>query len=254
MLACFTNSLTMLSKRLIKYFKSLQLKKYRRQERKFLVEGAKGVTELLKSDLEIEYLLLTTDFIQTLGADVKLRGELIEVSEKELVQSGTFQSNNAGLAVVAMPEISAFSMESDELVIALDDIRDPGNLGTILRIADWYGITKVICSKECADIYNPKVINASMGSFARIQVWYEDLREFLDNANHPVYGALLEGDNIYQCDLTPSGILLMGNESKGIQADLISYINQPVHIPRRGGAESLNVSVATAVILDNFFR
>ncbi len=244
----------MLSKRLIKYFKSLQLKKYRRQERKFLVEGAKGVTELLKSGLEVEYLLLTADFRTELETVVSLKGEVLDVSEKELIQVGTFQSNNAGLAVASMPEEQALSLDENELVLALDDIRDPGNLGTILRIADWYGITRVICSKECADVFNPKVVNASMGSFSRIQVWYEELEGFLKETSLPVYGALLEGDNIYQTELKTSGILLMGNESKGIQPDLIPYITQPVHIPRRGGAESLNVSVATAVILDNFFR
>ncbi len=244
----------MLSKRLIKYFKSLQLKKYRRQERKFLVEGAKGVTELLKSGLEVEYLLLTADFRAELETVVSLKGEVLDVSEKELIQVGTFQSNNAGLAVASMPEEQALSLDENELVLALDDIRDPGNLGTILRIADWYGITRVICSKECADVFNPKVVNASMGSFSRIQVWYEELEGFLKETNLPVYGALLEGDNIYQTELKTSGILLMGNESKGIHPDLIPYITQPVHIPRRGGAESLNVSVATAVILDNFFR
>lgn len=244
----------MLSKRLIKYFKSLQLKKYRRQERKFLVEGAKGVTELLKSGLEVEYLLLTADFRAELETVVSLKGEVLDVSEKELIQVGTFQSNNAGLAVASMPEEQALSLDENELVLALDDIRDPGNLGTILRIADWYGITRVICSKECADVFNPKVVNASMGSFSRIQVWYEELEDFLKETSLPVYGALLEGDNIYQTELKTSGILLMGNESKGIQPDLIPYITQPVHIPRRGGAESLNVSVATAVILDNFFR
>ncbi|MCE7996052.1 MAG: RNA methyltransferase [Roseivirga sp.] len=244
----------MLSKRLIKYFKSLQLKKYRRQERKFLVEGAKGVTELLKSGLEVEYLLLTADFKRELESELSLRGEVIDVNEKELVQAGTFQSNNAGLGIASMPENTPLSIGEEELVIALDDIRDPGNLGTIIRIADWYGISKVICSKECADVFNPKVVNASMGSFARVQVWYEELSDFLPKTDLTIYGALLEGENIYQSQLEPSGILLMGNESKGIQKDLIPLITQPVHIPRRGEAESLNVSVATAVILDNFFR
>lgn len=244
----------MLSKRLIKYFKSLQLKKYRRQERKFLVEGAKGVMELLKSDLEVEYLLLTPDFKSELEAAVGLKGEVLEVSEKELVQSGTFQSNNAGLAVACMREEQTLSIDESELVLALDDIRDPGNLGTILRIADWYGITRVICSKECADVFNPKVVNASMGSFTRVEVWYAELADFLKDINLPVYGALLEGNNIYQTELKVSGILLMGNESKGIHPELVPYITQPIHIPRRGRAESLNVSVATAVILDNFFR
>ena len=244
----------MLSKRLIKYFKSLQLKKYRRQEQKFLVEGAKGVLEVLKSDMEVSHLLLTPAFKSSIGPDVTLRGELIEVSEKELLSVGTFQSNNAGMAIVEMPDSLAVEIGNNELVVALDDVRDPGNLGTIIRIADWYGITKLVCSPECADVYNPKVINASMGSFTRVKVYYEDLTTFLGKGSHKVYGALLEGDNIYQSSLKPEGVLLMGNESKGVRPGLQGYIDEAVHIPRRGGAESLNVSVATAVILDNFFR
>lgn len=244
----------MLSKRLIKYFKSLQLKKYRKEEQKFLVEGAKGVEELLKSELKINYLLLTEDFKAKLPSDLVLRGEVIDVTEKELVGAGTFQSNNAGLAVVEMPEHGALRLDHKELVLALDNVRDPGNLGTIVRIADWYGIEKIVCSPECADVYNPKVINASMGSFTRVKVWYQSLPEFLQTNPQRVYAALLEGDSIYETKLLPSGILLMGNESKGIREELIPLIDQAVHIPRRGGAESLNVSVATAVILDNFFR
>lgn len=244
----------MLSKRLIKYFKSLQLKKYRRQEQKFLVEGAKGVLEVLKSDMKVSHLLLTSDFKSSIGPDAPLKGELIEVSEKDLLNVGTFQSNNAGMAVVEMPDLPTVKIGNNELVIALDDVRDPGNLGTIIRIADWYGITKLICSPECADVYNPKVINASMGSFTRVGVWYEDLSEFLGQSTQKVYGALLEGENIYSSDLKPEGILLMGNESKGVRPELQIHLDQAVHIPRKGGAESLNVSVATAVILDNFFR
>lgn len=219
-----------------------------------MVEGAKGVSELLKSGFEIEYLMLTTAFKAELEHTLKLRGEVLEVSEKDLVQAGTFQSNNAGMAVVLMPEQEVLDIGDNELVIALDDIRDPGNLGTIIRIADWYGVTKVICSMECADVYNPKVVNASMGSFARVRVYYEELGRLLETTGQTVYGALLEGENIYKSELRPSGVLLMGNESKGIHPDLIRYIDQPIHIPRRGEAESLNVSVATAVILDNFFR
>ena len=244
----------MLSKRLIKYFKSLQLKKYRRQEQKFLVEGAKGVLEVLKSDMKVSHLLLTPEFKSSIGPDVPLKGELIEVSEKDLLTVGTFQSNNAGVAVVEMPDLPTIEIGNNELVLALDDVRDPGNLGTIIRIADWYGITKLICSPECADVFNSKVVNSSMGSFSRVKVWYEDLSAFLDQNSHKVYGALLEGENIYSCNLKPEGILLMGNESKGVRPELQKYIDEAVHIPRRGGAESLNVSVATAVILDNFFR
>ena len=244
----------MLSKRLIKYFKSLQLKKYRRQERQFLVEGAKGVTEVLQSDMEVTHLLLTAAFQEQIAGQYELKGEVIEVTEKDLIMAGTFQSNNAGMAVVNMPEEEAVTVKPNQLVLALDDVRDPGNLGTIIRIADWYGITQIICSPECADVYNPKVINASMGSFTRVKVAYENLESFLKASNLPIYGALLEGDNIYRSPLKLTGILLMGNESKGIRPELSQYITQAVHIPRRGGAESLNVSVATAVILDNFFR
>jgi len=244
----------MLSKRLIKYFKSLQLKKYRRQEQKFLVEGAKGVQEVLNSNLGVSHLLLTPEFRSSFGPEANLRGEVIDVSERDLIMAGTFQSNNAGLAVVEMPELPPLQIGQKELVIALDDVRDPGNLGTIIRIADWYGITKLICSPDCADLHNPKVINASMGSFTRVQVWYEDLSVFLKQSPQRVFGALLEGENIYSSDLNPKGILLMGNESKGVRPELVPLIDQAVHIPRRGGAESLNVSVATAVILDNFFR
>ena len=219
-----------------------------------MVEGGKGVSELLKSGLEVEYLLVTGTFRTTLGDLSGFKGELIEVSEYELRQAGTFQSNNAGLAIVVMPEPSEIQLSPDELVLALDDVRDPGNLGTILRIADWYGITKVVCSSTCADIYNPKVINSTMGSFTRVQVWYADLHEFLSQYPGHVYGALLEGEDIYQAELGTAGVLLMGNESQGISTDLIPLIDHAVNIPRRGGAESLNVSVATAVILDNFFR
>jgi TrmH family RNA methyltransferase len=245
----------MLSKRLIKYFKSLQLKKYRHEEGKFIVEGAKGVEEVLQSNFDVEYLLITEDFKKILSLDLINRAnEVIEVKEADLASVGTFQSNNAGIAIVRMKKDELFSTPLTELILALDDVRDPGNLGTIMRIADWYGIGTIVCSLESADYYNPKVINASMGSFTRVKVFYTDLEKWLSEVKLPIYGALLEGDNIYNADLKPSGILLMGNESQGIKDDLGRFITHSIHIPRRGGAESLNVAIATAVILDNFFR
>ena len=168
--------------------------------------------------------------------------------------AGTFQSNQAGMAVVEMPDLPGLQLQSGELTLALDDVRDPGNLGTIIRVADWYGITQVVCSPTCADVYNPKVINASMGSFTRVNLWYKQLEALLSQSTQPVYGALLQGENIYESPLKPEGILLMGNESKGVSPELASLVDRAVHIPRRGRAESLNVSVATAVILDNFYR
>lgn len=244
----------MLSKRNSRYIKSLQLKKYRKQEKAFIVEGTKGVLELLKSDYQIQLIVFTKDFDSQLFTDFSMQGiTLIETGQKELEQIGTFQSNNSILAV-ASTKPNVIVEIGDELMLALDDVRDPGNLGTIIRIADWYGINKIICSSETADLYNPKVINATMGSFTRVEVCYTDLSAFLKKTDLPIYGALLEGENIYNQQLNPKGILVMGNESHGIGSEINSLITHPLNIPRRGGAESLNVSVATAVILDNFFR
>lgn len=245
----------MLSKRLIKYFKSLQLKKYRLQERKFLVEGAKGVSEVLQSGLKVSNLLGTATFLAALDDNLKeVAEEVIECKELDLAQVGTFKTNNAGIAIVEMPDEQQIVVPINSLCLALDDVRDPGNLGTIIRIADWYGIEHIFCSPETADVYNPKVISATMGSFTRVSVHYTDLKVALSNISVPVYGALLEGKSIYKTALQQKGVVLMGNESAGISNDLIPLITDALHIPGRGGAESLNVSVATAVILDNFFR
>lgn len=245
----------MLSKRQVKYFKSLQLKKYRQQERKFLVEGAKGVRETLKSNYQVTDLLGTVEFLKSLDQrlcqDV---GEVHTCKEAELAQVGTFKTNNAGIAVVSMPEDQEVSVPVNELSLALDDVRDPGNLGTIIRVADWYGVKSIFCSPETADVFNPKVINATMGSFTRVSVYYRDLKALLKKTTLNVYGALLEGQSIHTLDLDTKGIVLMGNESKGISEELKPLVTHPMHIPGRGGAESLNVSVATAVVLDNFFR
>lgn len=244
----------MLSKRNSRYIKSLQLKKYRKQEKAFIVEGTKGVLELLQSNYEVQLIIYTKSFDNELFNNFSMKGiVLIEASQKELEQIGTFQSNNSILAVATVKPNEIIEI-GNELILALDDVRDPGNLGTIIRVADWYGINQIICSSETADFYNPKVINATMGSFTRVEVGYTDLYEFLKKTDVPIYGALLEGENIYKQELKPNGILVMGNESRGIGTEINDLITHPLNIPRRGGAESLNVSVATAVILDNFFR
>lgn len=245
----------MLSKRLSKYFKSLQLKKYRLQERKFLVEGAKGVLEVLKSDFEVDYLLGSKEFLDDLDAGLEASAnEVIECKQADLQGVGTFKSNNAGIAIVNMPEVPVASIPNGELSLALDDVKDPGNLGTIIRIADWYGIKNIFCSMETADVFNPKVINATMGSFTRVKVHYAELAVLLKDTGLPVYGALLNGKSIRETTLKPEGVLLMGSESQGIGDGLIPMVSNPIFIPGRGGAESLNVAVATAVMLDNFFR
>ena len=244
----------MLSKRISRYIKSLQLKKYRKQENSFIVEGTKGVIELLKSNFQTQTIVYTKKIDNELFTPFSLEGvELIETNQKELEQIGTFQTNNSVLAVATTKPNDPVDV-GNELILALDDVRDPGNLGTIIRIADWYGIKKILCSSETADFYNPKVINATMGSFTRVEAFYTNLHEFLKKTDLPIYGALLEGENIYNQELSQKGILVMGNESHGIGREMKSLITHPLNIPRRGGAESLNVSIATAVILDNFFR
>ena len=245
----------MLSKRISKYIKSLQLKKFRKESNAFLVEGAKGVTELLHSDYQVQYLLYTDAFTEVLaGLPVDGATIQIHVDEKTLKQLGTFQTNTTTLAVAMTKPNVPLALKEEEWGIMLCDVQDPGNLGTIIRIADWYGIQKVICSLETADFYNPKVINASMGSFTRASVYYTDLPVYLKQYEGQVYGALLDGKSIYEANLSQPGLLLMGNESKGIPEALRRFITTPISIPKRGGAESLNVAVATAVICDNLFR
>lgn len=244
----------MLSKRQLKYFKSLQLKKYRQLEAKFLVEGAKGVEEVLNSDYQVESLVGTPEYLVGLSSALKNKAaEIIEAKENDLLQAGTFKSNKAGLAVVKMPQFKNAASIDDDLILVLDSVNDPGNLGTIIRIADWYGIKSIVCSPDTADVFNPKVINSTMGSFTRVNVHYTDLEKFLKGSKRKVYGALLEGDSIYNSQLD-KGIILMGSESHGISEALRAYVTDPVKIPGRGGAESLNVAVATAIVLDNFFR
>ena len=246
----------MLSKAVTKYINSLQIKKYRNLHQTFVVEGAKSVRELLASDLEIDRLFLTEEFYLKHKPEFPKALEISIVTENQLVQAGTYESNNAGLALVKMRKLPPLKVSPSELVIALDDVRDPGNLGTIIRIADWYGINKIICSETCADFYNPKVIAATMGSFGRVSAYYVNLPEFLENlsADFKIYGAAMHGENIHRLELQPAGVLVMGNEANGLRPETMPFITHLIKIPAFGNAESLNVATATAIIVDNFFR
>ncbi|MBL3658651.1 TrmH family RNA methyltransferase [Fulvivirga sediminis] len=242
----------MISKTTAKFIKSLQLKKYRKEEQSFLVEGKKSVQEVLRSDFEVTMLIVTNDFIKDsiIPKDIYT----IEVSEKELEKVGALKSNNQALAVVKMKVQESFIINPAEYVIALEDINDPGNLGTIIRIADWYGISKVLASPNTADFYNPKVISASKGSFTRVDIWYMELDEILSKAGVPVYGAMLSGENVHQVKFSEGGVLLMGNEAHGISEEMEKMVSSKITIPAYGGAESLNVAMATAIICDNVKR
>jgi TrmH family RNA methyltransferase len=245
----------MISKNRAKFVKSLQLKKFRHLEGAFVVEGGKSVLEVLKSDFSVVEVFVTEAFYQNHEALLTTSKAVVQIAtEQELIQCGSLQTNNAGLAIVKLPGQEPIDRRPDEFVIALDDVRDPGNLGTIIRIADWYGVSKLYCSEETTDVFAPKVVQACMGSLTRVKVSYLSLEDFLSHQDCPVYGALLNGKSIYDESFATPGIILMGNESKGIAGELMKFVTHPVTIPGHGGAESLNVAVATAVICDNIRR
>jgi TrmH family RNA methyltransferase len=248
----------MLSKNRSKYINSLKIKKFRQNHQAFIVEGAKSVLELLSSDFEVEFVLVTPEFQQKYSTILSQHKTTYEtVTVKELEGLGSFQTNDSCLAVARCKENDFLRADDGEFVLVLDDIRDPGNLGTIIRVADWYGIGKIICSPDTTDFYNPKVIAASKGSFTRTHVFYTELPAFFQNeaGNRMVAGAFLGGDSLHSFHFpTTGGYLVLGNESNGISDEVGKYVTNKVTIPRTGQAESLNVGIATAVILDNLRR
>jgi RNA methyltransferase, TrmH family len=245
----------MISNKWAKLIKSLHQKKYRKAEQLFFVEGEKAVLEVLASGWTVPALFATDVFIQQHAQAVKAAALLQPCSSDELVKVGTFSSNDAALAVVAIPQWPTFSATAARWTLVLDNINDPGNLGTIIRIADWYGIKHILCSPDTADCYNPKVIAAAKGSFLRVQLHYLPLAETLSHASLPVYGAYLGGDNVHQLKLSETGgYIVLGNEANGISNELGRCISRKITIPAFGGAESLNVGIAAAVICDNLLR
>ena len=233
-----------------KYVNSLKQKKFRTEHNSFIVEGVKMIAELLQSDYKVELLFATSPWIES-NPNV----DCIEVSEKELSQISSLKTPNEVLAVVNQKKASLNDV-SVQLTIALDKIQDPGNLGTIIRTADWFGVKNIVCSEDSVSVYNPKVIQATMGSFFRVNIIYTNLIPFFsENKELTVYGTLLDGENVYSKELKSIGsILLMGNESKGISEELFPYINHRITIPKVGQAESLNVSTATAILCSEFTR
>lgn len=237
-----------LSKNKIKWIKSLQLKKHRDLENLYIVEGEKMVLEALSYAKDsIELLLYTASFDFD---NEEIPSQLI--SEKELSMISTLKTPNKALAVLKKSRIN--SSYNDTLTIALDDIQDPGNMGTIMRIADWYGIKNIVCSIGTVDCFNPKVIQASMGAIYRINIQYVDLNKWLSRYKSEVYGALLEGENIYSKEKIVHGVLLLGNEGRGISSENRQYITQAISIPKFGLAESLNVAVASGILVSEFKR
>ncbi|SHF36434.1 RNA methyltransferase [Dysgonomonas macrotermitis] len=250
-----------LTKNKIKYIQSLKNKKDRDIYGTFVAEGDKIVLDLLP-EMKCQALLATTDFIEknNLSAFHDIE-ELIEVSKSE-IERVSFQKNpQQVIAVFYQRKPSYDKMQlPHQLSLALDGIQDPGNMGTIIRLADWYGIENVFCSKDTVDIYNPKVVQATMGALSRVNVYYEDMVSFLQSVSKemPVYGTFLDGEDMYKTELTQNGIIVMGNEGKGISPDVEKAVSHKLLIPNypvgRSTSESLNVSVATAIICSEFRR
>jgi TrmH family RNA methyltransferase len=238
-----------------KLIRSLHDKKYRNELELFLVEGEKNVLELFNSDWNIDYLLCTAEFFDKNRNLIKNKNVSYDVvKQDEIEKVGALESNDSILAIVKQKENKKLEVDKNEIVIALDEIKDPGNLGTIIRIADWYGIKKIIASENTVDFYNPKVISATKGSFLRVNIFYTNLIETLPKIGLPIFGTFMAGENVHTFNFPKSGILVMGNESNGINKGIEKMVTQKITIPSFGKAESLNVAIATSVILDNWKR
>ena len=245
----------MLSKSQINLLKSLQHKKFRREEGFFLVEGHKSIAEFVNSAYRIEAVYHTPAFtpkVLKLSQKINLCG--ISVTELEKISS--LKTPQDVVAQINIPEWPVLKGEElkGRFSLVLDGVQDPGNMGTIIRIADWFGISHIICSEDTVDVYNPKVVQASMGSLARVKVYYTLLTEFLPGAGLPAFGALLDGEDIYDMDFGHEGLILMGNEGNGLRADVQKLVHSAVTIPRIGKAESLNVAIATALFCSEATR
>ncbi|WP_329805812.1 TrmH family RNA methyltransferase [Flavobacterium facile] len=239
----------MVSKNQIKLINSLQQKKYRKLHNLFIAEGKKVIQELIDANFSLEHLFVTKANL----FDSRYDSELI--SDSELKKISALTTANDCLAVFKIKEVSSNS--SSGLELALDNIKDPGNMGTIIRLCDWFGISKIVCTEETVDIYNPKVVQATMGSLARVEVLYTNLANYLKATDVAIFGTFMDGENIYKQGLPAKGIIVMGNEANGISEEIESLVTQKISIPRFGSlqqTESLNVATATAVILSEFKR
>lgn len=254
----------MVTKKQLQFVNSLKQKKYREEYQLFIAEGAKIVPELLNSEIEVQQVFATKEFLAKTNIDKGI--ECFEVKHDELERISAQTTPNEVLAVCKTPTyVFVESSLKGKLTLVLDDIKDPGNLGTIIRIADWFGIETILCSNESADAYSPKVVQATMGSIARIKIHYIDIvtlfKDIEKNNELPIYGALLEGEDIYKEKLSGEGLIVIGNESRGISDLVKPFISKKLTIPSfshyksaKGEAESLNAAIATAILCSEFRR
>lgn len=247
----------MISKGQIKQVKALHLKKFRDEQGLFIAEGVKIVSEIIHSHPSmIEHLFATDQFIKANASVLGKSEKTVSVNDAELERISTLQTPNQVLVVCKkFPKQNPTIDISKQFSLYLDDIRDPGNLGTILRIADWFGIREIFVSEQSTDLYNPKTIQSAMGAFLRVKVHYMNLDRVVADSNVPVYGAVLNGENIYKQKLQ-NGLIIIGNEANGITEENLKRISHPITIPASSAnqTESLNAAMATSIICSEFFR
>lgn len=235
----------MVSKNQIKFIEKLQQKKYRTQYKMFVVEGKKSIIEFLQSGFEVEQIFVTDDFYGNFS-----QYNISFISKEELKKISSLKNPDDGVAIFKIPDNQPITFSGK--ILALDDIRDPGNLGTIIRLCDWFGIRQLICSPQTVDCYNPKVVQSSMGSLTRVSIYYTDLQEVIEKSKLPTYATAMQGENLYNADFPNDFILIMGNEANGISEKIFDLATKKITIPRFGNlqqTESLNVASATAIFL-----
>ncbi len=240
----------MLSKNQLKFIRGLKKKKIRHAEKLFIAEGIKVVEELISSSFDIHQLYATSSYANPLNAS-----DIQVISEKELQLISDFSNPNQIIGIFRMPASEA--IKKTGLTVVLDDINDPGNLGTIIRLCDWFGVSQLLCSENTVDCFNQKVVQASMGSLTRVSIVYADISDFLSSDQRKVYGTFLNGKNIYDESLDKEAVVVLGNEANGISNDIEKLIENKITIPQFGESqktESLNVAMATAIVLSEFKR
>ena len=239
-----------ISKNQLKLITSLSQKKYRQKHNLFIAEGVKVVREILNSSFEVVQVFATDDFSTSVSDE-----KIVRISETDLKKISSLKTPNNVLGLFKIPEKKVIYQNG--LIVALDDINDPGNLGTIIRLCDWFGVSQIICSEKTVDCFNQKVVQASMGSLTRVNIEYLNLSEFLKNTNLPTFIADMNGENVYKSALPKEAILIMGNEANGISKEIKGIAKKTISIPQFGDSqktESLNVATATAILLSEFRR
>jgi TrmH family RNA methyltransferase len=253
----------MISRNKSKFIISLQKKKVRDEEKLYIIEGDKLVREFLSAGIHLKTIIAKPEFISSLPAELITNvGEIEDVSFDDLKRISTLKTPHNAIAIVPM-QVKHMDLSAifKSLSVALDSVQDPGNFGTIIRAAAWFGIKNIICSNDCVDVYNPKVIQSSMGALLHVNIYYYDLKEVLIEArmnNISVFGTFIDGGSIYNNELDKKGIILLGNESKGISEDIIPFVSEKIMIPKfntaKAGIDSLNVGMAASIIFSEFLR